>query len=451
MKTIFITCFFNLVVRNLLETNFFNLLKQQEGIRIILLVPEKNKDFYQREFGAPNIIIEAIPFRPLSKINLLFHVLFWNLLSTYSKKIHKLVQRGKDHNYLRYIFNSLIAWTGSFGFVRNSVRFLDYRFTPGGGFDALFEKYRPDLIFATDLQDLRAQEFSDSYLVREARRRGIYSAGMGRSWDSMTTKGLLRTLPNIVVVQNTNIESWVINYHGVPKNRLRVVGIPHYDDYLVGQRSDRKEFMTRLGLDPARRYIFVTPPSDIWTGDKSFNKFLFNELAKLEEQTVIRLPLFGVLETGGFKPPAGMVFDVPQNVVKLEESMLRRSDDQHLANLIYHSAVVLTSPSSIILDSMIFDKPTVLIGFDGEKAKPFWDSLVRYYEYEHQREVIKNGKLSIAKSPEEMRDLLKSYLERPEQDGEYRKRVAEGACFKLDGKSGERLSNLLWNILTPTK
>ncbi len=451
MKTIFITCFFNLVVRNLLETDFFSLLKKKSDIRIVLLVPEKNKDFYQREFGAPNVLVEPIKFRPLSKINLLFHVLFWNLLNTYSKKIHKLVRLGKDHNYLSYVFLSLIAWTGGFGFIRNFARLLDYYLIPGGGFNALFEKYRPDLIFATDLQDLRAQEFSDSYLVREAKRRGIYSVGMGRSWDSMTTKGLLRTLPDIIAVQNTNIESWVINYHGVPKSRLRVVGIPHYDDYLVGQRSDREEFMTRLGLNPARRYIFVTPPSDIWTGDKSFNNFLFNELAKLGEQVVVRFPLFGALETGGFKPPAGMVFDVPKNVVKLEESMLRRSDDQHLANLIYHSDVVLTSPSSIILDSAIFYKPTVLIGFDGDKPKPFWDSLLRYYEYEHQQEVIKKGKLPIAKSPEEMRDLLKSYLENPEKDKEARKLVAEGACFKLDGKSGERLSNLLWNILTPTK
>ena len=451
MKTIFISCFFNLVVRNLLETDFFTLLKKQTGIRIILLVPEKNKEFYQREFGAENILIEPIAFRPLSKLNLFFHVWSWNLLNTRSKKIHKQVQLGKDKNYIRYIFNSFIAWTGGFSLIRKTFRFLDRYLVPGGGFKVLFDKYKPDLVFATDLQDLRAQEFSDSYLVREAKRRGIYSVGMGRSWDSMTTKGLLRTLPDIVVIQNNNIESWAINYHSVPKNRLRVVGVPHYDDYLVGQRSNREEFMKKLGLDPARKYIFVTPPSDIWTGDKFFNKFLFTELAKLGEQVVVRFPLFGALETGGFKPPAGMIFDVPQNVAKLEESMLRRSDDRHLADLIYHSEVVLTSPSSIVLDSAIFDKPTVLIGFDGEKPKPFWDSLLRYYEYEHQQEVIGQGKLPIAKSPKEMRDLLKSYLERPDTNREDRKRVAEGACFKLDGRSGERLSSLLWNILTLKK
>ncbi len=447
MKTIFISCFFNLVVRNLLETDFFNILKNRSDIKIVLLVPEKNKDFYQQEFGAGNIIVESIPFRSMSKINLLFHVWSWNLLNTRSKKIHKLVQRGKDHNYFRYIFNSLVAWTGGFRFTRKLFRFLDRHLIPGGGFDALFDKYKPDLIFATDSQDLRVQELSDSYLTREARRRGIYSIGMGRSWDSMTTKGLLRTLPDLVVVQNLNIKSWAIKYHSVPENLIRVVGVPHYDDYLVGQRSSREEFMAGLGLDPTRKYIFVTPPSDIWTGDKSFNKFLFNELAKLGEQVVIRFPLFGDLATGGFKPPAGMIFDIPKNVSNLEESMLRRSDDQRLADLIYHSGAVLTSPSSIILDSEIFDKPTVLIGFDGERPRPFWNSLLRYYEYEHQLDVINKGNLKIAKNPEEMRELLRLYLEHPEIDQAARKQVAEGVCYKLDGKSGQRLADLMFKHL----
>ena len=198
MNTIFISCFFNLVVRNLLETNFFKRIKDRPGLKIILLVPEKNADFFQKEFGGLSMIIERIPFRPLSKINLLFHVWSWNLLNTKSKKIHRLVELGKRRNYLNYFFNSFIAWTGSFSLVRKIFRFLDYYLIPGGGFKQLFEKYRPDLVFATDLQDLRAQEFSDSYLVREAKRHNIPTIGMGRSWDSTTTKGLLRTLPDKV-------------------------------------------------------------------------------------------------------------------------------------------------------------------------------------------------------------------------------------------------------------
>ncbi len=442
-KTIFFTGFFNLVVRNILETDAFALLKSQPNLRIVLLVPEKKGEFFQKEFGGGNIIVEEVPFRPLSKINLLFHVLSWNLLHNRSKKIHKLVQLGKDRNYLRYWFTSFLSWLGSFGLVRKFFRWLDYWLVPAGGYDALFAKYQPQLVFATDIQDLRVQEYSDTYLVRESRRKGIKSIAMSRSWDAMTTKGLLRTLPDILAVQNNQIKDWAVKYHSVPADVTAVVGYPHYDHYILGKRTPRKEFFEKLKLDPNRKLIFVTPPSDIWTGDTSFNKYLLKILAGVGEQVVVRFPIFGGAEISDFTPPPYMVFDIPKSAARLEESLLRRGDDEHLADLIYHSDVAVTSPSSIVLDAAIFNKPIVLIGLDGEKPKPFWDSLRRYYEYEHQQAVINQGSLKIARSPQELVELARYYLANPSIGREGNSAIAKNACVWLDGKSGERLANLI--------
>src|SRR3972149_6770340 len=94
--TVFITCFYNLVVRNILETGLFQKLRGRSDLKVILLVPEKKGDFFRKEFGGANVTVEEVPARPMPKINLLFHVLSWNLLRTRSKKIHRLVQLGKD-------------------------------------------------------------------------------------------------------------------------------------------------------------------------------------------------------------------------------------------------------------------------------------------------------------------------------------------------------------------
>lgn len=446
-KTIFITCFFNLVVRNILETECFSILKSKKDIRIVLLVPEKKGDFFRKEFGGANVIVEEIPFLSPSKINLFFHFLSWNLLNNDSKKIHRIVQLGKDKNRLRYWFTSFLSLLGVLVLIRKIFRALDYWFVPGGGYDDLFEKYKPSVVFATDMQDLRTQEYSDTYLIREARRLGIPSVGMSRSWDSMTTKGLLRTIPDLLIVQNKAIANWAIQYHSVSKKRIVTVGIPHYDQYLSGKRLSRESVFSKLGLNPGKKLVFVTPPSDIWTGEPGFNNYLLKALSELGEQIVVRFPIFGKLEIGDFVRPRGMVFDIPSNESRLEESLLRRSDDDHLADLLFQSDLVVTSPSSIILDAAVFGKPTILIGFDGDRPLSYWKSLRRYYDYEHQQAVIQKGNLVIAKSREELLEFIRKYLDNPAAYAKNQLEVAEEFCYRLDGHSGERLAETLLNLL----
>ncbi|MBI4119959.1 MAG: CDP-glycerol glycerophosphotransferase family protein [Parcubacteria group bacterium] len=442
-KTIFITAFFNLAVRNILSTDFLDILKSRKDLRVILLVPEGRKFLFEREFGETNVVVEEIPFRRISRLNLLFHFLSWNLLSTHSKKIHRLVQLRKDNNYLMFWLTSLLGFLGRFNPTKKVFRWLDYNFSPRDVFDPWFDKYKPDLVLATDIQDLRVQELSDTALVRVARNKDVASVGMSRSWDAITTKGLLRTLPDILVTQSENMKKMAVCYHGLDPERVAAVGFPHYDSYVKGTRIDRGVFFKRLELNPNKRLIFFVPPSDLWTGDKSLNFYLLRLLAGLGEQVVVRFPLFGELDIGDFVPPGYMIFDKPRNVSQLEESFLNRQDDAHLADLIYHSDVVLTGPSSIILDAAILDKPTILLGFDGDTSKPYWKSLRRYYDYEHQQVVINGAGTRIATSGEELIAYLRVCLNNPQQGSTFRRTIAQEACYSLDGQSGERLAKLV--------
>lgn len=446
-KTIFITCFFNLVVRNILETSFLKKMRDRSDLKIVLLVPDKKGDFFRQEFGGPNLVVEEVPAFHVSKINLLFHVLSWNLLRTRSKRIHRLVQLGKDHNYPRYFFTTALNWLSGWTLVRKIFRYFDRLLVRSSGFDYLFDRYHPDAVFATDIQDLRMQELSDTALIRAARWRGVFSVGMSRSWDSMTTKGLLRTLPDVLAVQTEDIKNQAVIYHSAPSDKLVVVGVPHYDLYITGVRTPREEFFKKLGLDPKQKLIFFAPPSDIWTGDKSLNPFLFKTIASAGEQVVARFPIFGDLDLGDFARPSNMVFDRPVNSDNLAEALLAKKDDAHFADLLYHCDVAVTGPSSVILDAAVFNKPTVLIGFDGEHAKPYWQRLSRYYDYEHQEAAIKMGGIKVAKNSEELLSLVREALEHPEASAAGRRKLAESFCKNLDGRSGERLADVILSNL----
>ena len=146
-RTIFISCFFNLAARNILATDFFAILASKKNLRIVLLVPAKSAEFFRREFGSRNVLVESVEFRFLSRISLILHLLSWHLLSTQSKKIHKLTQLGKDGNYLRYAGASWLAWCGRWPLVRRLFRVLDYRLGARGGVGHLFLIFQPPFVF----------------------------------------------------------------------------------------------------------------------------------------------------------------------------------------------------------------------------------------------------------------------------------------------------------------
>lgn len=441
-KTIFITCFFNLSVRNILGTEFFKYLSRDEGLRIVLLVPQGKADLFRKEFGKENVLIEEVKFRKLSFFNLLFHLLSWNLLNTPSKKFHRWMSLKKGEGRTAYFLKSFLAFLGRSRFIIRLFRWLDYILVKKGSYDYLFKKYQPSLVFATDMQDLRVQEMSDTYLVRAARKLGIKSIGMSRSWDSITTKGLLRTLPDVLVVQSETIKGQVIKYHAVASKNIEVIGTPHYDTYLNRSRTSRQDFFSCIGLDPNKKLILLCAPSDMWTGDKELIPALLQVFAELGEQTIVRFPLFGGFDVSDFKKPPSMVYDMPKNVSKLEESFLDLKDDDHLADLIFHSDVVITGPSSIILDAAIFNKPVVLIGFD-ETKRSLWQNIARYYEYEHQKQTIKEGGFKIAKSKADLINLVQHYLDFPNEGRKEREKVAQSVLDPSNFRQGGVLNEIL--------
>ena len=92
-----------------------------------------------------------------------------------------------------------------------------------------------------------------------------------------------------------------------------------------------------------------------------------------------------------------------------------------------------------------------MIGFDGEEARPYGQSMARYYDYEHQQLAILSGGMKVAKDRDQLINLVLEYLANPDLDNKGRRQVAENICFKLDGQSGLRLAQLIWNTLTPKK
>ncbi|MEM2796561.1 MAG: hypothetical protein QXR15_04700, partial [Candidatus Hadarchaeales archaeon] len=119
----------------------------------------------------------------------------------------------------------------------------------------------------------------------------------------------------------------------------------------------------------------------------------------------------------------------------------------HYAELLYSCDVAVNIASSVTLDSVAVDKPTVNIAFDGYRERPFIESTRRYFYTTHYKVVAKSGGVKIARNPKELVDFINMYLENPELDREGRRKIVEESGGPIDGKCGERIAKAVLEFL----
>ncbi|MDO8500056.1 MAG: CDP-glycerol glycerophosphotransferase family protein [bacterium] len=441
MKTIFITCFNGFISRNILSTDAFLLLKEKGDIRVVIFSPEKRALTLREEYGGANIIIEGIEIASKTienPIERFMWVLATNLLRTKTRHVQRRVKFARDNNVADYLFSVAISFLGRFVFVRNMYRYVESRIVPGTEFEKYFDKYRPNLIFAADVYTPQ-----DVKIMRCAKRRGVSTAGMVRSWDNVTSKTLLSHIPDYMVVNSDRVKEEVVRYGGMPPERVFAVGVPHYDRYTSANCLLRESFLKERGLDNAKKMILFATPGDNYLENNPITPLVLESLKDIDANIFVRLPLVGKEELGGgYVPPKNVVFDDPGNYQNFTQVHMTDKADRHLANCINASDIVITWASTMILDAAVFNKPIILVGFDGT-PRPYQYGIARYYDYEHHQFILKSGGVRLVKSPEELIHWVKRYLAEPSFDKEGRKKIIKEYCGDMDGSAGRRLGNFL--------
>jgi CDP-glycerol glycerophosphotransferase (TagB/SpsB family) len=146
-----------------------------------------------------------------------------------------------------------------------------------------------------------------------------------------------------------------------------------------------------------------------------------------------------------------VVFDDSKTLIRGEKKYteILRKDMDHLADSLYHTEMTISTASTMTIDAAAFDKPSINIAFDGWEEKPFHESVRRFYapSHAHYQPIVKSAGVRIAYSFDELIKYIHMYLEDPSIDKEGRARIVREQCYKLDGKSGERIANFILESL----
>lgn len=116
-----------------------------------------------------------------------------------------------------------------------------------------------DVLAVTPLVDIAGGQHA---YITAARELGIPSVLLVASWDNLTNKGLIHTIPDRVVVWNQFQAEEAFRLHGVPRERIFTTGAQLFDWLRSpAPMPERTEFLESLGLNPNQKTILYVGSS----------------------------------------------------------------------------------------------------------------------------------------------------------------------------------------------
>jgi len=456
MKTIFVTAFHSFISRSILNTGAFKILANQPDLKITIFVPDFKTDFYKNIYGNKNVIIEGVNVEKLSLSRIPYHFqkLAEMFLPTYTKKMwaaggapnNKKIKKNLIFRWLELLFFFI---SENFRISHKILRALDFYFSSSNVFGDYIKKHQPDFCFAADLIS-----GPDALFLMAAKKHGIKTMGMVRSWDCATNKGLSRVLPERILVNNSQTKKDMIEYHDAAAEKITVVGFPQFDSYITEKPKSREEFFKNIGVDLNKRLVIFAPAGSFlsntdWQLGEILQKSLNNGSISGNIQFLVRNHPQNPADISELRNDPNFIIDKPgiafgQNAKANE---LNNRAVEHLINWLYHSDLVITVNTSLVLDGIIFDKPQIMIAFDGYEKRSYLKSVRRYHNENNMREFINTGAARVVNNPEELINWINKYLENPKLDAEGRARARKEILMDPDGKSGERIANFVLNFL----
>jgi len=424
------------------------------NIKIICFVPPLKEKFFKEKYGHfKNVIFEPVEWKhKKGKVEFFFDFLAKSFLNTQSKKSLQLIEYSSDKNKLRYALGRILSkvFSGS-RMLRNFVRWLDFVVVPEKIFGNYFDKYKPDLVFVTDVLAP-----ADALFLKQAKKKKVPKIAMVRGWDNLTSKGVVRVRPDKIIVHTDLMKEEAIKYADMKEKDIYTSGVPIFDYYVGYKPSAKEDFYKKIGVSPEYKLILFAPFFGHYRDSvKEIIKYLDQAISNGEIDEKIKLlvrlaPSYNK-ELGEFKSNQNIIYDVPGKQFPLDNYRndweFLTADMQHLADSIYYSSVTINFASTMTVDAAALDKPVINIDYDVVKPDSTKISIRYIYKNDHYQPVLKANCMKMARSNQELVKQINSYLKNPRQEKEGRSRILKELTWKFDGQCSQRVGNYVLDYL----
>jgi hypothetical protein len=285
--------------------------------------------------------------------------------------------------------------------------------------DRYIRKLRPDIVLVSPVVKFGSNQVD---FLKSARRQGIPAATCVASWDNLTSKGLLRVVPERVFVWNEIQRREAIELHGMPPERVVATGAQLFDRWFERQpSSSRDDFVRRVGLDPAQPYVLFLGSSPIVAGRPDTEvPFVTKWIAALRTGDERRRLGIAIRPHPVGSQWEGVDFDQFENVVIWPRRSRRPSTPEEHADFfdsLAHSAAVVGINTTAMIEAAIVGKSVLTI----LNPKFAQESTLHFHHLLEEN----GGFLHVASSLAEHRGQLLQVLEEGDRQAERRAQFVE--------------------------
>jgi hypothetical protein len=280
--------------------------------------------------------------------------------------------------------------------------------------------------------------------VAAGRRLGVPMVGYVASWDHAVGKGVIWPHLERYVVQNEVMRSDLARYHEVDPARVAVTGWPQTDVYHRRRSRDAYDAILRTyGLEPARPLVVVM-------GNTPTN-------APYEHRFVDRMITWWE-QSGGrgrfsllFRPHPRdrdweTRFEAARTTAGAHVQAPSYTDLEVLATLLQHAGCVVANAGTILLDSLVNDRPAVCVMYD-EDAPAGESWAATNVLGEHYRQLMESSAFYRAHDFDDVASGIARALANPDELAQERRRVAREVVGEVDGRAAERVVTAIVEIV----
>jgi hypothetical protein len=150
----------------------------------------------------------------------------------------------------------------------------------------------PDVVLITPLVDVGSRQLD---VLAAAKAVGVHTALPVGSWDHLSSKALLRVLPDRVLVWNDIQRDEAVTMHGVPADRVVVTGAQCYDQWFDrAPARSRAAFCARVGLRADKPFVLYVC-SSLFRGTIDEPTFVLEWIRAVRSSSDARLEGIGIL------------------------------------------------------------------------------------------------------------------------------------------------------------
>jgi hypothetical protein len=275
----------------------------------------------------------------------------------------------------------------------------------------------------------------DVPVILAARDAGLPIVGYVASWDHTVGKGVMWPGMRRYLVQNDVMGRDLERYHGIGPERVVVTGWPQTDVFhLQRPRAAYEALLREYGLDPIKPVVLVMGNTP--TNAPYEQLFVERLVAWWEDEPRERFQLLfrPHPRDGQWRERFGAAVGKAGAAVQ-EPSY---TDLETLATLLQHGDCVVANAGTILLDSLVNDRPAVCVLYD-EGGPPGESWAAKNVTGEHYKQLMESAAFCRAHDFGEVAAGIERALVQPAELGDERRRIAGDVVGAVDGRAAERV------------